>query len=570
MILWVQSLVHSPLAREPWLLARKLARRLGRMPVPAPLDPPRGRAIRYPGDWGDELRAWLSACEVVEPPPPAHRVFGQVFPREELLRLCRQGPDAATGLPGDIKLPWEFARSHHFPILAFLRGPAALPELAHEAADLMALASGPPWSCAMEVAIRAVNLVAADVLLDGALGRRMGEDAWAGWLWQHLEFIGLHLEALRITSNHYLANLLGLLVLGRALPDDPLARRWLAFARREWPRALVAQTHADGGFREASLRYHALATEMALLARLLGGEAWTPAAQGRLQAMAQVLADHEDGGDTFPVGDDDSGRVLALDAASPHGRATCLLRLAARVFGRNVQPMPSALYPQAGWWTARAGAFHLHLEFGGVGLWGEGAHAHDDDLAICLSWRGHPVLSDPGSYLYTPDRAARDRFRSAHYHSTVRLHEADAQPAPLQAQDVFIWRDRVEPLPIQTTAAGLRAVRGALAREASLDEQGLSVTDTVAPAAQATARWFFHFHPSVTVTLRPGGAWLEVAGQRLRMDTDLPLRLVAGEFAPRYGAAQPSIIGAMSAAAGTGLAAHWRIASTPDNERASS
>ena len=70
-----------------------------------------------------------------------------------------------------------------------------------------------------------------------------------------------------ISSNHYLADLLGLLVVGSIFPGDASAQAWRRFAAEEFPKALLSQTHDDGGLDEASLRYHAFVTEMALLFR---------------------------------------------------------------------------------------------------------------------------------------------------------------------------------------------------------------------------------------------------------------------------------------------------------------
>lgn len=558
---WLTAFAHSPLAREPWLLGRKLAKRLGLKPALAPATPPATVTVRYPPEWNRAVRTWLDACSLKEPAPSGDCVFGRRFAREELLEFSRNGPKKADDLSGDIKLPWEFLRCHDLPLRAYLRGAAAIPELVAAASERLSLQSGPAWSCAMEVAIRAVNLVCTDALLDGALAQGVGSRALSGALWQHVEFIGRHLEALRITSNHYLSNLLGLLILGRALPKDPVASRWLAFARREWPRALLAQTHSDGGLREASLRYHAFVTEMALLARLFDDFPWPVEAMNRLRAMVQVVADHEDAaGDVFPVGDDDSGRVLAVEAASSSGRATLLLKLAAQLLGSHTHAAPTACYPESGWWTARAGDFHAHLEFGGVGLWGVGAHAHDDDLALCLSWRDIPLLIDPGSYLYTPDRAARDRFRSASVHSTVRVYRNPEEPAPLKTQNVFIWNGRLPPLPCRSTQDGMTVELGSIQRTARLAANGLSVTDQIKPQTGSKAHWFFHLHPALTLSAHAAGLRLESGGERFILKTDQPIHLTQAEYAPRYGSRVRSTVASFALATDNRLVVNWRIA----------
>jgi hypothetical protein len=54
-----------------------------------------------------------------------------------------------------------------------------------------------------------------------------------------------------------------------------------------------------------------------------------------------------------------------------------------------------------------------------VGQNGNGGHAHSDQLAITLDVDGQAVIIDPGTGVYTPDPAVRNRFRSAAAHSTI-------------------------------------------------------------------------------------------------------------------------------------------------------
>lgn len=560
---YVRSLLASPLVREPHLALRKVAKRLGLKTPPGPRSAPDGLILAAPADWNKRLRGWFQRCGVSGEPLPATHVFGQDFPRELLLKILRDGPEASADLRGDIKLAWDFARSHHFPINAYLADKSVAVELAEEARELMAMpARSPFWSCPMDVAIRAVNWVAADALLDGALAEKYVREKWAAMLWQHLDVIWRNLEAFRISGNHYLSNLLGLVVLGRVLPDDPLAARCLAFGRREWPRALLAQTSADGGLNEASLRYHAFVAEMALLARLFDVAPWPAGATERLEGMCQVLADHQDGaGDVFAVGDDDSGRVIAVDHASQQGRMGCLLCLEMESPDKAHVARARWTYPKSGWWTARCGPFIAQLEFGGVGLSGEGGHAHDDDLSVCLSHRGVSVLCDPGSYLYTPDRTARDWFRASSYHTTVRLLPHGTEPEPLRAENCFVWRGRNEPLPCEETADGIAAHLEGICRSVRLDDNGLHVSDKIRAQSGMDVWWFFHLHPDVRFNLRVGGAELVAGDTRLSLDLNPPMELTAAaaEFSPRYGTKIASTVLRARADASRGLELDWRV-----------
>lgn len=538
---FLSTFLTSPLAREPHLAWRKVAARLGSRPEPGPSVAPVGIAMSMPVEWAPQLRAWFAACEVREA-PPAEAVFGAVWPRDLLLEICRQGPRQAKDLTGDIKLGWDFARSHHMPLHALLRTAGCAQRFAAEITELMSCPPKSPfWSCPMDVAIRAVNWLAADALLDGGLGRAVGP-SWAGILWQHLDVIWRHLEAFRISSNHYLSNLLGLTALGRVLPGDPLARRALAFARREWPRALLAQTYEDGGVYEASIPYHAFVVEMALVTRMFDATAWPAPAEQRLRASVGVIAAHRTGGGGLPaIGDDDSGRVLAVDHAGPTGRADALLKLATQL---GVAPYVPAdgCFPASGWWTRREGPWFVHLEFGGVGCQGEGAHAHDDDLSLYVEHDGHPVFADPGSHLYTPDRESRDEFRSSRVHTTVRLLREGAELPRLEPGLCFIWRGRNAPLACSAVPAGLEVCLemppGRITRRVEVHRDAVVVTDRVEAASVADACWQFHVHPQVEISQQGDGYALRTPGDRVILTSrgDRPVAgLHTGCFSPQYG-----------------------------------
>src|SRR5437588_10949750 len=112
----------------------------------------------------------------------------------------------------------------------------------------------------MEVAFRAVNWIwAIGTLerwraLDASLRQRVASSLQA-----HARHIAANLEGSPLLrGNHYLADVMGLLVLGASLPDDPQAARWRRFARRALEREIAQQVYDDGVGFEASLPYHGL------------------------------------------------------------------------------------------------------------------------------------------------------------------------------------------------------------------------------------------------------------------------------------------------------------------------
>jgi hypothetical protein len=485
------------------------------------------------------LREWLSGISLNAGLHPFSRVFGLDFDEAELLQLCRTGPIRnTTGLRADVKLIWDYSRGH--PLFT-----NAAQSASHLDASVDFLrrwlqanenTNGINWTCAMEVAIRSVNWIFADALLDGKLGERFGSAEWASCLWRHGWVTWRRLEAKSISTNHYVADLLGLYLVASVFPKDPEAKAWRRFAEAEFPRTLVAQTHADGGLDEASLRYHAFVTEMALLFRLASGTPFGPAAEARLRAMCQIVADFQDAtGDVFPIGDDDSGRVLAIDLFSASGRAENLLRLAQTVLRQEFRRAPAAVYADSGWCVRTVGDFRLALEFGGVGLSGGGAHAHNDDFSFCLDWRSHPVIVDPGTCLYTGDPVARNRFRSTLSHNTVICDGREQRPL-----DSVLFRLKGSAVSHTFHKAGDRwtlersaAPDARHCREIIAADSAIVIRDSIVAHARHELEWRFTLHPDIRAATTSNGFVLSLPnGTALHLSMESPLEGITLEVAP--------------------------------------
>lgn len=190
--------------------------------------------------------------------------------------------------PGaDVKVPWELARMQHLPQLAMAEGfPAERIAIEFRNQVLDFMATNPPrfgvnWVCTMDVAIRAANITLAYDLL-----RSRGVSFDAAFmallrrsLQEHGKHIIEHLEwSPSLRSNHYLANLAGLLFIAAYMPVTWHTSAWLALAIQELGREWLLQFGADGGNFEGSTAYHRLSAEIlvyaAALAEGLPEEKW--------------------------------------------------------------------------------------------------------------------------------------------------------------------------------------------------------------------------------------------------------------------------------------------------------
>lgn len=320
---------------------------------------------------------------------------------------------------------------------------------------------GVNWNCAMEVALRAMNLLGAFAVFRRAAGFDSEKLARLLRIFdQHGTFIREHLEfSYLATSNHYLANVTGLLWLGAMLPELAAAAEWRAFGLAELKREMSKQVFPDGADSESSTGYHRLVLELFgysfLLCRLnsieIGADNWQ-----RLQRMFRYLRAYLRPEGWAPlVGDSDSGQVFPIcrRRGNDHGY---LLAIGAVLFDDSEfkdakLPTPPELlwllgehgvrkyealkpdnsgvtsqqFPDAGVYVLRNDDLYLLFNASGAGLNGRGSHGHNDALGIELSACGRAFIVDPGTYVYTADLHERHLFRSTAYHSTVQIDDVE-------------------------------------------------------------------------------------------------------------------------------------------------
>ena len=368
----------------------------------------------------------------------------------------------------DIRVLWELNRLGHFITLGRAYSVTQDEIFAEEFFGQLAdwhkqnpVGRGANWSCAMEVALRAMNLLAAFTLF--RFSPAMNEDRLSMLLAmfeQHGAHIQRNLEFSYVTtSNHYLSDLTGLLWLGIMLPELRAAKRWREWALAELLREMDKQILPDGADYEASTGYHCLVVELFLHSFILcreNGIAIDDKYQQRLHDMLRyVCAVVRPDGFAALIGDTDSGQVLPIDSHTADDRGY-LLPLGA-VFCHDSdlnlpkQPIPqevlwilgeqgvsayeklpvltntisSQAFVSAGTYLLRDQDLFLLFNSSGGESPGSGAHRHNDALSIEVSACGRAFIVDPGTYVYTADLRERHRFRSTAYHSTLQIDDIE-------------------------------------------------------------------------------------------------------------------------------------------------
>ncbi|HEY5884615.1 MAG TPA: heparinase II/III family protein, partial [Pyrinomonadaceae bacterium] len=178
----------------------------------------------------------------------------------------------------DARVLWELNRLPHFLTLA--RAYAVTKDERFAAEFFQQLESwylqnpygmGVNWSCAMEVALRATNLLGAFEIFRHS--ESVDEQKLARALAvfdQHGNFIRQNLEFSHIaTSNHYLSDVVGLTWLGIMLPELQSAKGWREFGFRQVLGEMDKQVLPDGADFESSTGYHRFVLELFLYTFLL-------------------------------------------------------------------------------------------------------------------------------------------------------------------------------------------------------------------------------------------------------------------------------------------------------------
>jgi Heparinase II/III-like protein/Heparinase II/III N-terminus len=464
----------------------------------------------------------------------------------------------------DVKVPWELSRFQHLPLLSaahILTGERRyLDEIGAQITswvDTNPVEFGVNWACTMDVAIRGVNWVAALALCAEAAADQPWLERAVASLLLHARFIRGHLEFGTARGNHYLSDVVGLLVIAGVFEGSEAGRGWARWAARELGSEFAHQVRPDGCDHEASTSYHRLVTELFIIgadaADRLAPDLLDSAVRAGIPRMLAFAADYTRPDGLAPqIGDADNGRILPLgDYASADQRSHLHLFSQARVSYRTATR--SAAYPDGGFYILRAGELYAAVRCGDVGIYGRGCHAHNDVTAFELSWNTIPLVIDPGSYLYTADPAERNRFRSTAVHSALQVDGGEQNE--LRADRLFAMVDRTRAAVLAWEAGetattlrcrhnGYESLRSPVAHTRTLrlhaETRTLEVVDEVMSATAHELSWCLPFAPcevestTGTVVARFPGVSLHVQAP------GLTARVEEGWLSPSYGVRTPA------------------------------
>jgi hypothetical protein len=406
------------------------------------------------------------------------------------------------------------------------------------------------WLSPMECSRRAVNLALAASLWWQQL---VGDDGLNKWLARtilaHAELVSRNPEARPggLTTNHTSANYCGLLTCAAAIPGYAESANWVAQAAVGLEACVERQVRRDGMTFEGSIPYHFYVLDIFAHASLLLRKVGFPPSERYLDLLRgqfRFLFDVMDSRGNLPqIGDDDSGEWITPRCAYMPAMMASLYRA---IFGALPGSRPAATArSESGVTSLKRGDLEALVAACPPGQEGLGGHNHEDILQLCFSYRGMPVLIDPGSGSYSRDLARRSLLRSMLSHNGPVPDGADhyytfpsRAPFDLVASKEISTRIEAREKAGRTGAVAKAELEGrALFRTVTLTRSAVEVSDHMLAGNDRTGGF------TVRLTLDPRWMVSSMAGDRLKLSTEscdlefeasVPVTVENGLCSPRY------------------------------------
>lgn len=367
----------------------------------------------------------------------------------------------------DVKVPWELSRFQHLFTLGkaywITENKKYFKEAKIEIKDWIdknPIYLSVNWTCAMDVAIRAVNWIFFYFQFEDAILNDIDFlQEFNSRLYQHGEYIWLNLEKeLGFSNNHYLSDLVGLLFIGiffKNLKEKEEPKKWYKFAIKELEKEINIQVNNDGTNYESSTCYHKLVVELLFFSLLIAEKnnlKFSKNYKLKVKNMFVFLASITKKNGLFPIiGDVDNGRLVILSDYYDWkvNDARELLNLGKRYFGyeclkidyskqeaeiilfedlnkksKILRKLPLK-FSDGGYYILKNNNFYCLIRCGELSCHGLGGHSHNDQLSFELNVKGEDFFVDPGTGVYTPSKVIRNLFRSTAMHNTVSIKNVE-------------------------------------------------------------------------------------------------------------------------------------------------
>ncbi|MDN3019177.1 alginate lyase family protein [Paenibacillus sp. BSR1-1] len=369
----------------------------------------------------------------------------------------------------DVKVPWELSRFQHIFSLGkaywITKNEKYAEEFKEQIKDWIIknpIEMSVNWTCAMDVAIRAVNWITGYFFFKDS--KVINKRFWLDFnksLYLHGKYIYRNLENKdEYTGNHYLSNIVGLVWLGLYFGKFQISKiigrnnpeHWLNFGLNELEKEMNVQVNNDGTNYEASTSYHRLVTELFLITTVFcckNNIEFSNEYLNRLEKMCEFMMHlTQPNGKSPIIGDADDGRLIIFSNYGTWLKDDFrhLLSVGGVFFNRedfmymgsnykedslwvtgqwhnkiNAPFLKSNSFADAGYYILRNSRIYCCIRCGENSFRGEGVHSHNDQLSFTLNVDGNDIFIDPGAFIYTSDYKMRNLFRSTTMHNTIEI-----------------------------------------------------------------------------------------------------------------------------------------------------
>lgn len=498
----------------------------------------------------------------------------------------------------DIKIPWELSRLQFLATLGRAYWLSEDEKYKNKFVQILTdwekdnpVDIGANWTCSMDVAIRAVNIIWGLKFFSGSdeLHNSVVQKA-IRLLYYHALHIERNLEVIADGSNtnHLIADYIGLYYIGLLFPDFKHSERWLETAICGLEKEIQLQVLEDGADNECSLPYHRLVLEMFLSVYILGQKndrKFSTEYCDKLAAMIKFSSVMTaPSGNTPAIGDNDDGFLVMLDNDNPMDHrhlidtgaivldmevpanvTTCEERLwylgpdTVRIEQATLKPK-SRILKSSGYAVIRDDK--THLTFNAAPITGTvfGGHKHNDLLSITLEIDKVPFLIDAGTACYTSDYHKRNLSRSTAVHNTIRIDDQEQVSffdkllflmLPDGRPKIDLWTSLNDKVIVSATHQGYSRLADEIIHrrtiEAWLDKQSFEITDELTGNGIKEHKIELSYLTVLECEeqSKPGGIIIVDGNGRslvftVESDVAIQSRIVPAEYYPRYGVTAPA------------------------------
>lgn len=302
------------------------------------------------------------------------------------------------------------------------------------------------WVCTMDVAIRAVNwVITANMFGDifwrdknfvSVISKKLADHAFYIETFPEIKKEGKN-------NNHLISDYSGLFILSLALRNHSRADKWLKIAKKGLENCMQEQVLEDGTDFENSIPYHRLVVELFAIPLILKEADFSDTYKERLFKMFEFVRAYIDQyGNAPQIGDNDSGVFIKLSEKEEQNHSY-LLSLGKSIFGYQFQwneytgyipvlkSLDNKLYfdkvrnCEKSISFDRSGYYFLKNENITVSIFcpvTTTGHRHFDSGSFTLSYKGNPIIVDPGSGCYTSNLEIRKALRDYTSHNLYYLN----------------------------------------------------------------------------------------------------------------------------------------------------